>query len=56
MSRHSEKSIAERLDDAETAVRDAIQWLKDGGQSDEEVEKSASDSIQAIVMLRQACD
>lgn len=56
MSLHEEKNLAERLDDAEASVREAVQWLKDGGSLDDEAESSANDAIQTIVMLRRACD
>jgi DNA-binding FadR family transcriptional regulator len=56
MSLHNEKNLAERLEDAEATVREAIQWLKDGGSLDEEAESSANDAIQTIKKLRRACD
>lgn len=56
MSFQDEKNLAERLEDAEATIREAIQWLKDGSSLDEEDESSANDAVQTIVKLRRACD
>lgn len=37
-------------------MKEATQWLKDGGLLDEETESSANNILQTIVKLRQACD
>jgi DNA-binding FadR family transcriptional regulator len=56
MSFQDEKNLAERLEDAETTIREAIQWLRDGELLDRETEDSANDAIQKVVKLRRACD
>lgn len=52
----NEKNLAERLHSAESAIRDAIQWLKDSGQMDTEAEDAAKDAIQKVMKLRRAVD
>lgn len=56
MSVLNEKNLAERLEEAESTIRDAIQWLKGNDQLDKEAEDAAKEAIQKVVILRRAVD
>jgi hypothetical protein len=56
MTLPEKKNLAERLEDAEGSIKDAIEWLRDGGHLDVDTEGLANDAIQTIIKLRRACD